>query len=119
MAQNRVRGWPAKGCTIFGDGGRGGMQAGRRQHVRAGVRAGVPPAHMLAFKKSPWPFWWGGKAAIRLIEGPVAYCTNLEAVPLAAAWFKAGGEIRICLAECLRSVGVNQGHLWLRCPGVI
>lgn len=95
------------------------MQAGRRQHVRAGVRAGVPPAHMLALKKSPWPFWWGGEAAIRLIEGPVAYCTNLEAVPLAAAWFKAGGEIRICLAERLRSVGANQGHLWLRCPGVI
>lgn len=70
-------------------------------------------------QKSPWPFWWGSKGAIRLIESPVAHCTTLEAVPLAAAWFKAGGEITIGLAQCLGSTGVNQGHLLLRCPSVI
>lgn len=64
------------------------------------------------FRSPPGRPALGGEAAIRLIEGPVTYCTTPEAVPLAAAWFKEFQEIRICLAEHLGSPGAIQGQIW-------
>lgn len=40
-----------------------------------------------------------GEAAISLIGAPLAHCTTVEAVPLAAVPFKACKETRICPGE--------------------
>lgn len=53
----------------------------------------------------PLPSWLGGEAAIMLTEGPVPYCTSVEAEPLAAAWFEAWEEIRISLLNTWGALG--------------